>query len=540
MELAKCDITNKGKNEQLLSFEIAGTTMKVTALCKETGRNYVGIVLAFKHKAEVDKQAYSIPTEVRKTGKDIRLLAEVDLSKLAFRMTNWQILAAYEEDGKLYGVGLKAPNSSKDIYQRFVDNYSCDLGDYILFPYYTRKGTINFRYRPRNEYDGNEIHEREKIADKNSKKLFGNKLAKQDIALIYEKKCTSAQDNGYYLFKYCMEAGVNETGKRKVYYVVDKRTPAYQKIKEYDKYVLDFMSLEHMEHLKAAKVLISSESRLHAYAWHSKNSIIAPCVQDKKHVFLGHGILALKKLNNTFTAESMASSLVTVSSEREADVFKEYLNYDDKALSITGYARFDALEDKSSEYNEILVMPTHRERLFGVEREVFVASEYYKRYMDLLNSERLHSILEKNDMKLKFYLHPSIREQIDAYSSNSDRVEIIKYGEMPLDELMMRCKLLITDYSSILWDVLYMKKPAIFYQYDRDEYEQSWGSYIDLDKDLPGDNAVDLDSLLDNLEKSVANNFVLEEKYNGMLDNFYKYTDRDNCKRIWEEICKLY
>lgn len=539
MGITNCDIITKGKRDKLVEFCIKDTTMSISVLCQHNERQYKGIVLAYKHKSDLDKQAYLIPTDIETTKKGLKLSAIIDLSQMEFRMTNWQVLVAYEEDGQLYGAGVKAESGSQAEYKHFLDNYCAELGDYIFFPYYSKAGTLNFRYRPRNEYDSDKIHEREAIAYKNSRKLFGNKLKKEDIVLIFEKRCTSAQDNGYYLFKYCMEAGVNEKGKRKVYYVVDKRTSAYEKIKEYDKYILDFMSLEHMEHLLAANILVSSESRLHAYAWHSKNSIIAPNIQDKKHVFLGHGILALKQLNNSFTAKTMSSSLVTVSSEREGNIFKDYLGYTDDAISLSGYARFDALEDKSDQFREILIMPTHRERLFGIEKERFVESEYYKRYMNLINSERFLSLLEKNDLKAKFYLHPSIREQIDLFKSNNDRVEIIKYGEVALDELMMRCKMLITDYSSITWDVLYMNKPVCFYQFDREEYLGSWGSYVDLEKDLPGDCATEEEDLINQIEKIIDNNFQINEENSKKLKDFYKYNDRDNCKRIWEEIAKL-
>lgn len=534
-----CFIENKGKSEKLADFRIEGSILHVSASCVQQGRKYTSLVLMYKHKAERDRIAYQLPTTIVQQGSKTILSSSFDLCSISFRMSNWQIVAAYEEDGNLYGAPLKAPNNASDIFARYQNDYCCDLGEYIVFPYYSKTGIFNLRYRPRNEYDSQEVHDRELVAYKKSQGLFKSKLFKQNIALIYEKRCTAAQDNGYYLFKYCMENGVNEKGKLKVYYVIDKRTASYDKIKQYDEYVLDFMSLEHMEHLLAAKILISSESRSHAYAWHSKNSIIANCIQEKKHVFLGHGILALKRLNSSFTAKNMGSSLVTVSSAREGQIFKEELGYDDNNISITGYARFDALKDKSSEYREILVMPTHRERLFGVEKDVFMDSEYYKRYMALLNSSRLEEILEREDLRVKFYLHPSIKEHTHLFTSTSDRVDIINYGEIALDELMMRCKFLISDYSSIFWDVLYMKKPALFYQFDIEEYKASWGSYIDIENDLPGDNASNLDELLDNLEKLIANNYQLSNEQLDVMAGFYKYTDRDNCKRIWEEVSKL-
>lgn len=50
----------------------------------------------------------------------------------------------------------------------------------------------------------------------------------------------------------------------------------------------------------------------------------------------------------------------------------------------------------------------------------------------------------------------------------------------------MRCRMLITDYSSVCWDVLYQDKPSLFYQFDIDKYNEAHGSYIDMDTELFG------------------------------------------------------
>ena len=42
--------------------------------------------------------------------------------------------------------------------------------------------------------------------------------------------------------------------------------------------------------------------------------------------------------------------------------------------------------------------------------------------------------------------------------------------------------MLITDYSSVSWDIYYMEKPILFYQFDLEQYNETNGSYIDMDK----------------------------------------------------------
>ena len=77
---------------------------------------------------------------------------------------------------------------------------------------------------------------------------------------------------------------------------------------------------------------------------------------------------------------------------------------------------------------------------------------------------------------------------------------------------MMRCSMLITDYSSVCWDVYYMDKPVLFYQFDYDMYNQAHGSYINMENDLFGNRSTTEDALLNDVEYFANNGFVENEK----------------------------
>ena len=246
----------------------------------------------------------------------------------------------------------------------------------------------------------------------------------------------------------------------------------------------------------------------------------------------------MKRLNESFLAKNMQSVLCCVTSEAEKRIFTDELGYKSTQVVITGYPRFDALQDTSAGHREILMMPTHRSWLFGVEREVFVNSDYYRRYMDLLNSPRLIALLEEHDLTLMFYVHPSIGEHRDAFASVSKRVQVVPYDSYALDDLMMRCKLLVTDYSSIAWDVYYMGKPTVFYQYDTQAYLDTWGSYIDLSKECPGERAETHGELLGLIESYVDNGFALKEEFSALREKRYAFLDADNARRVCDVLKK--
>ena len=54
-----------------------------------------------------------------------------------------------------------------------------------------------------------------------------------------------------------------------------------------------------------------------------------------------------------------------------------------------------------------------------------------------------------------------------------------------LNELMKISDILITDYSSLIYDYSILKRPIYSYAYDYEEYAEKRGFYIDIENDLP-------------------------------------------------------
>ena len=77
---------------------------------------------------------------------------------------------------------------------------------------------------------------------------------KQDIWLISER-IKDAKDNGYCLFKYIMD---NEL-KKNTYYAIDKKSNDYNKIKKYDKNIIQFGSFRHHIYTWACNKNISTQ-----------------------------------------------------------------------------------------------------------------------------------------------------------------------------------------------------------------------------------------------------------------------------------------
>ena len=431
---------------------------------------------------------------------------------------------------------LKIRNTSRRLrYSLKLHNVQSELENgYIVYPYLGIGDYFRICYRELSEHDTPAIRRRE-VAAVLLYYIARPYLKKKNYYIVYEKFCRTAQDNSYFFFRYCMEE-LPETERRRFYYVIDRRSPDYEFVKKYESQLIQFMSLKHMIMAMGARLCISTDSTPHLYAWQTKPSFVFSRIGKKDVLFLQHGVTAMKRVDHLFGKKgSRPMKYFVATSEIEQRIIVNEFGYNILNVPITGFTRWDVLVDKSSQDDRfVLIMPTWRVWLEDVPDEDFINSDYYQKYHELLTSSRLDSLLEMNDLRIVLYLHPKFARYIENFKDSiSNRVELISFGSEPLNELMMRSKMLITDYSSVCWDMLYMDKPVIFYQFDTDKYLQAHGSYIDLRHDLPSPRVTEYDALMDQLEEYVNNNFTIQEKYEAELKKFYSFRDQHNCERTY-------
>lgn len=407
---------------------------------------------------------------------------------------------------------------------------------YVVYAYLTNSNDPAIQFRLRSKQDNRRFVMKEYAALLIYYLLRPYWLSK-NIWLVYEKYSMTAQDNSYYFFQYCREK-LDETENRNIYYVIDKKADDYRYVKQYDEKVIQFLSLKHMIYLKAAQLLISSDTKAHAYAWHSPSTIYRAMIKRNKNVFLQHGVIYYKKCHRGLRKSGTNNCrLFIVSSEVEKKIIKKYFGYRNNEIAITGLARWDVLKDTSVPGEKmILVMPTWRSWLEEVTEEEFKKSEYYENYMLFLNDANLHAFLQETHTKLVFYIHPKFREYLSAFVTTSSRIELVEFGSLPLNELIMKCNMMITDYSSACWDVYYQGKPVLFYVFDFEMYDRIQGSYVDMRTQAFGDVVDTLEEMIAALRYYVDRDFQEKEQYACMREKLLPHCDHLNCERIYQAI----
>ena len=520
----------------------------ITSDVTDNLERFTGYALSYRYKQCEDKRIYYTKGDLVASGDNTLLKARFDLSSIELQSVIWDLYAVYVEDNATYFAKVTVDNSQinsylfsfKNIFDhnhyRFVGN---DNKVKLFFPYFTMENTLSFIMREKQDYDSKRFKLKELFAlliFKMRKSHYTNKR----IALVYEKNSNYAQDNGYYFFAHCMRRKIQRRLNANIYYVIQKSSKDYSNLEKYQNNVLEFMSLKHMVYALASRLLISTESRSNSYIWRPNNSPIARSIRDKKLFALRHGVTGLKRIGGIYNKTNIHHpSMIVASSDREKEILIKNLNYSSNEVCVTGLARWDALEDKSKDSKEILFVPAMRSWLEDCDDEAFLESDYYNSYINLLRSKELEDVLENSELTLNFFVNNKLKDYISKFSIRNKRINILTPEDVQLNSLIMSCKALVTDYSSVCWDVLYLNKPVLFYQFDYEKYKNTTGSYIDMERDLPGDRSTSINGLCSDLQGLVKSGFRISYKYQLKRELSFKYFDTSNCVRLVQEIRKL-
>lgn len=157
-----------------------------------------------------------------------------------------------------------------------------------------------------------------------------------------------------------------------------------------------------------------------------------------------------------------------------------------------------------------------------------------------IDFERLLSTLREktsSDWKIILRLHPNIRNKSNLFQYNNEILDGSQYLE--INELIIASDMVISDYSSCMFDAMLAGKIVVLYASDICDYNKDRGTYIKFE-DLPFPLAIDNDSLnsiivnYDTSKKDILYKKFLKEK------GFYKMGQASSQVVDWiEKQCKV-
>ena len=343
-----------------------------------------------------------------------------------------------------------------------------------------------------------------------------------------------ARDNAYWFFRYLRE----QHPEINALYVIDKSSPDYGKVAQLGKTVA-WRSLQHYLMYLAADMLISTHVQpvapdLMAY-YHLRQIGIRP---RGKQIFLQHGII--KDEMKWMWYPTLQVDFFASGGKLEYDFLVSKFGFPEGVIQYTGLCRFDNLIRGNNPSNEILVMPTWRGSDYP-QGECFYETAFYKQFQSMLDNPRLLRLLEERDLKLIFYPHIEMQKELNKFKSPSERIILADWHDYDVQTLLMRCNLLVTDYSSVFFDVGYMEKPVIYYQFDMEEFRKFHyqEGYFSYEKHGFGPVVQTEDELVNALYECAGNDFQMQKEYLSRLDAFYSARDELNCERTYQILKRM-
>ena len=222
--------------------------------------------------------------------------------------------------------------------------------------------------------------------------------------------------------------------------------------------------------------------------------------------------------------------LMCVSSEYVRDIYANTLQIDRDRVRALGVPRTDRFFDKQylssvreSVYDRmpelggrqvILYAPTFRSETSG---RVYLPPIDYAGIDAALNDDQIFVVCP----------HPLMPPYEGKW--NYDKIRLVT--DISTNDMMIAADLMITDYSSVIFEFSLLDKPIVFFCYDQDRYDRDF--YLDYEKDLPGEKIKTIEELRDYLG---SGKFEKDERLDSFREKYMSACDGNSSKRIAEVI----
>ena len=343
---------------------------------------------------------------------------------------------------------------------------------------------------------------------------------------LYYDLYTVEKDNGYYQF----QNDIRHQDGIERYYIYDRDLSEIEHLfpEEQRRFLVRFGSLMHkMLYLSAEKVLTAfyGFSTISPFQTETEEAKYLDIIKFET-IYLQHGVLhANLRLKNH--VERCRADKIVISSYFEKENYCENYGYEPNDLICTGMARYDHIDRNRKPKNRVLFAPSWRQYLTIVQsgakwellENKIMDSDYYKKFVTFLSDPELYRLLEEHDLHLDFKLHPIIKDAKNLFAVENDRIHMA-----PDTVAVEDYQLFITDFSSFVFDFVYLKRPVLYFVPDMDQFKSGMNHYRELD--LPFEKAfghltLEAKDAIQEVRRIISRRFEPEMIYKERMEHFF-------------------
>ena len=508
--------------------------------------DFPGRFLRFAHKAAISQFFMT-----REPPYQIAYVTSIDLPKKLIHIRTCSKKIAFYLDGKVL-----TPIRSKRVGNSF---FGVNLYDTY---------ELSFKFERQNQVLSYVGKKRESARLTVDGKQFENSLSVREAIRRYTRnwsayeqkgstwiimdRDTQADDNGEHFYRYMMR----NHPEQRCLFALRKESPDWKRLAQEGFNLLNFGSKAHELELRKCSMIISSHADNFVHSYFQDNFF-----KSKKFIFLQHG-LTVHNLSTWLNGKPI-SLLAAASTEEYHSFVNDGSPYEiaPESVTLSGFPRHDALLKMQSSRrfsqqarHAIMIAPTWRASLVGNTlglgnnrefKDSFLVSEYKETWESFLNNSTLKKLAKKNSCEVLFVPHANIAPYIETGAfSVPDYITVhTNNRDRSIQECFCSASVCITDYSSMAFDVAYLGKECIFYQFDREffyggaqVYSQG---YFDYERDGFGPVVDNENDLLAELEKLAARDFKPDDVYKKRMEETFAFRDGKCCERVYEAIMQL-
>ena len=287
-------------------------------------------------------------------------------------------------------------------------------------------------------------------------------------------------------------------------------------------------ALEMTEAILTSKVIVTDD--------YVKYLRYFPLRPEQRVIQLWHACGAFKKFGQRGTNLSLPEdrathaqyNLVCVSGENLRSIYADAFDVNYNKVKALGCPRTDDY------FNKHLITKTKRKIYFRhpslIGKSVLVYAPTFRdvgcdrsEFHPELDFDRLSKDLLPNQVLL-ICPHPVMKNDILPKKYKNIRV----MRDFSTNDYMLISDMLITDYSSVIFEYALLRKPIAFFCYDLPTYDR--GFYLNYPEDLPGDVYTNQEELTDYLTHPEKH--ILTNKMNSFVDKYMSACDGHSCERI--------
>lgn len=209
-----------------------------------------------------------------------------------------------------------------------------------------------------------------------------------------------------------------------------------------------------------------------------------------KYIIFQHGTLGIKKLgadiannNKSFKIKKEEEiDMFIIQGKKEAPILEKALNLKGKIYEL-GLPRNDELYDAGiNEINvakEKLNIPKNKKViLYAPTFREFYKDNKLDSYVEMpFNIEEMRKNFE-DEYILLITAHYEVAKMLNIPENDPFVINAFKYPY--INDLLLASDIIISDYSSVVFDYAILEKPILCYAYDYEIYMEKRGTYIDL------------------------------------------------------------